>query len=793
MKCSEQWLREWVNPTIDTQTLAEQLTMAGLEVDTVEPAAPAFSGVVVGEVLSAESHPDAKRLHCCQVNIGAKKHLDIVCGGVNVRAGIKVPVAVVGAKLPGDFTIKKAKLRGMPSEGMICSSEELGLGESESHCIMELQPNAPIGEDLRHYLALEDHIIEIELTPNRGDCLSIRGVARDLAVVNAIPLQARQQSPQPVSLQDTLPVSVLAKDACPRYIGRVIRGIDPSALTPIWMLERLRRSGFRAIHPVVDVLNYVMMEIGQPMHAFDLHHLQEKIVVRYAKKGESLTLLDEQVIELSDEELIIADADGPLALAGIMGGLLSGVTSETHDIFLESAFFESIGIRRAASAHALQTDASYRYERGVDANLSIEAMERATELLRDIVGGEAGPVLEHTTPESLPKQRTITFSFSEIKRLLGITLDQGYVEKLLITLGMSLHPANGGWIVEVPSYRFDIEREIDLIEEVARIYGYDRIPAEPMRLPAVIPDSNEAEVSLSRITAFLVGHGYHEAITYSFVSPKMQSLMDPVAITPCLSNPIASDKSVMRSTLWSGLLQAVEYNLNRQQPRVRLFETGLVFRQSRGQCQQLPKLAMIAVGAAHPEQWSAASREVDFYDVKGEVDALLAQTGQGTLFEWRPGRHSALHPGQTAELFFNQQSVGCLGMLHPQVAQGLKLSSAVCCFEVDLSCIQQGCLPQYEAISKFPAVRRDIAVIVDQSISASDLIQTIVQKSDQLLINVEIFDVYEGESMEKNEKSIALGLTFQDSSRTLIDTEINDVIQGVVAILERQFNAKLRA
>lgn len=793
MKFSEQWLRKWINPPLDTNRLAEQLTMAGLEVDTVTPAAGEFTGVVIGEVLSAEQHPDAQRLRCCKVKVNDKDVLDIVCGGVNVREGLRVPVAKVGAILPGDFKIKKAKLRGMPSNGMICSSNELGLGEGGEGEILELRPDAPIGEDFRQYLGLDDTVIDIELTPNRGDCLSIRGIARDLAVINDITVNPHTIHPQVATIEDTFPVSVDAPKICPRYAGRVIRNIKQDAVTPLWMEERLRRSGIRAIHPVVDVLNYVMLEIGQPMHAFDLTQVQGSIVIRYPKKDEKLILLDEQELSLNPETLIIADEKGPLAIAGVMGGLHSGVNGQTRDIFLESAFFDPISVRQSARFYSLQTDSSYRFERGVDFDLQVDAIERATELLLSIVGGKPGPVIEVASEADLPQQVTVTFRASEIKRLLGLELDESSIEKILMDLGMDVRPAKAGWVVGIPSYRFDISNEADLVEEVARIYGYDKIPTQPMMVKGEMPANPEEEISKSRLADYLIDHGYFEAITYSFISPKMQSLFCPEAGELTLQNPIASDMSEMRASLWPGLIDVVRYNQSRQMSRVRVFEMGLAFNRFKNETTQEPTLAMVSAGSAYPEQWSAEQRPVDFYDMKGEVESLLAQTGRAHDFYWEAGEHPALHPGQTAVLFLEGEQVGYLGVLHPELMQRLELQPGVCCFEVKLSALQTGKLPQYERISKFPAVRRDLAIIVDRELPAAEIKASITKQAGQLLNKLEIFDIYQGESIEKGKKSVALGLTFQDPSRTLIDTEINDVIQGVVATLERDFNAKLRA
>ncbi len=793
MKFSEQWLREWINPSTDIRVIAEQLTMAGLEVESIVPVAGDFSGVVIGRIISVEPHPNAQRLHFCRVDIG-NTILDIICGGVNVKEKLCVPVAKIGALLPGHFKIKKAKLRGMPSHGMICSRSELGLGEDLEGHIMELRQDAPIGVDLRDYLDLEDHIVEIGLTPNRGDCCSIRGIARDLAVINQTTMAPHSITPQPIAFHESFPVTVEAMAACPRYVGRVIRDINlGAAVTPLWMEERLRRSGLNSLHPVVDVLNYVMLEIGQPLHAFDLDQINGSITVRYSKKGEKLILLNGQKVTLPSGNLIISDQSQALAIAGVMGGLQSGVTESSCHLFLESAFFEPIQIRQSAKYHGLQTDAAYRFERGVDFNLQVDAIERATELLLSLVGGQAGPIIEKVSKDYLPKEKIITFCSQEINRLLGISIQNNEVERILIALGMDLRPVMGGWVVAVPSYRFDLECEADLVEEVARVYGYDQIPAKPMIIEGNMPKNPERYISDSRIANFLVSQGYFEAITYSFTSQEKASLFNSKCEKTTLSNPMSKDMAIMRPSVLTGLLQAVQYNQHRQASRVRLFEMGLSFTQSKKQLQQTPKLAIVAAGTAYPEQWAFEKRTVDFYDLKGLVEKLLAQTGNVSAFHWVSGEHPALHPGQRALLYYKNEAVGYLGLLHPELVQRLELQSTVCCFEIELSVIQQRSIPSYKKRSKFPALRRDIAIIVNQATPVETIRTHILDQKPQFLTKIEIFDIYQGRNIEKGKKSVALGLTFQNPSRTLVDTEINDVIQDVVGILERGFNAKLRA
>lgn len=792
MQFSEKWLREWVNPPITTDQLVDQLTMAGLEVDKVMPAAPAFSKVVVGHVVSTEPHPNADRLTVCKVTVGTDDVLDIVCGAPNVRADLKVAVVLVGGVLVGGLKVKKAKLRGAPSHGMICSARELGLSD-EHNGIIELPEDAPIGQCFREYLQLDDACIDIDLTPNRGDCASVRGIAREIAAINALARVEPTHAPQPVMIKDTVPVSVTATQACPRYVGRVIRGVNARAETPTWMQERLRRSGVRSIHPVVDVTNYVMLELGQPLHAFDLSKLANGLCVRMAKSGEKITLIDGKSIALTEQTMVIADDKQPQAIAGLMGGEASAVSDETHDIFLESAFFSPSGIALCARQYGFSTDSSYRFERGVDYRLQEMAIERSTELIVQIAGGKAGPIIECLSEADLPVPQPVVLRGDQIKRLLGISIDDGRIEKILESLGMLLEGKKSPWSVTPPSYRFDILQEVDLIEELARLYGYDNIPSRLMVAESVIPEQSESQLSHGRLLSLLESRGYHETITYSFVDEKLQQLVkleeEPIA----LINPIASDMNVMRVSLWPGLLKVLQYNQNRQIQRVRLFEQGMCFWDQAGDWQQVVKLAGLASGSVHSLQWGEQERPVDFYDVKGDVMALLSLTRRAKDFRWVPESCPSLHPGQSASLYLGDCRVGLVGALHPDIVRQLDLNQAPILFEVMMNAIDSHLIPQYRAISKYPAVRRDIAIIVDQSVLVEEIKEKIEISSGHLLNNVEIFDIYAGEGIELGKKSVALGLTFQEPSRTLVDEEINQVIDRVVDNLEHEFNAKLRA
>ncbi|AQZ95872.1 phenylalanine--tRNA ligase subunit beta [Halopseudomonas phragmitis] len=792
MKFSEQWLRSWVNPQVSRDELVARLSMTGLEVDSVTPAAGEFSGVVVGEILSAEQHPDADKLRVCRVSSG-NEEFQVVCGAPNARAGIKVPFAMVGAVLGEDFKIKKAKLRGVESSGMLCSASELKLSEDHDG-LFELPADAPVGQDLRVYLGLDDAIIEVDLTPNRGDCQSIAGLAREVAANYAAPLQRPQIDPVPAVHDETRPVELLAPQACPRYIGRVIRNVDLSRPTPLWMIERLRRSDIRSIDPAVDITNYVMLELGQPMHAFDLTEIKGGIRVRLAEEGEKLVLLDGQEVSLRPDTLVIADHERPLAMAGIMGGEHSGVAASTTDLFLESAFFDTIAIAGKARGYGLHTDSSHRFERGVDWQLQREAVERATALLLEIVGGEPGPVIEQVASEHLPKIAHITLRNERITQMLGMELPRADIEAYLSNLGLGIAAdGEGQWQVEVPSHRFDISLEIDLIEELARLYGYNRLPVSAPTADLNLTAKPEARSELTVLRRLLVARGYQEAITYSFIEPGLSKLFDPVHEPLALANPISADLAVMRTSLLPGLSKAVLHNQNRQQPRVRLFESGLRFLpQASGELLQQPMLAGIATGTRLPEAWANAGDKLDFYDLKGDVEAILGQGGALSSYRFEPAEHPALHPGQSARISRNGEVVGWLGALHPQLLSELDLQGPVFAFELELERISEGVLPAFSELSRFPEVRRDIAVLVDKQVMAEDLLEDIRRNAGENLKNLRLFDVYEGKGIDPNRKSLAIGLTLQHSSRTLTDEEVNAVMDKVLTSLEQGFNATLR-
>ncbi|HEB87196.1 MAG TPA: phenylalanine--tRNA ligase subunit beta [Gammaproteobacteria bacterium] len=793
MKFSEKWLREWVNPDIDTETLAHQLTMAGLEVDAIEPVAAEFEKVVVAGVLSVEAHPDADRLHICKVNVGDHNPLSIVCGAANVRAGLKVPAALVGAKLPGGLKIKKSKLRGVSSHGMLCSSQELGLAE-RADGLMELPPEAPVGIDIREYLKLDDVSIELGLTPNRGDCLSIAGIAREVGGLNRMKPTPPVISETASEIEDVLPVKLEAGADCPRYVGRIIRDINPAAITPLWLQEKLRRSGLRSLGPVVDVTNFILLELGQPMHAFDLEKLAGEVIVRHAKEGESLILLDGRQIKLQPGSLLIADSAAPLALAGIMGGVDSAVGDETRDIFLESAYFNPLAIAGRARHYGLHTDSSHRFERGVSFELQRDAMERATALLLDIAGGRPGPVIEQIKEKDLPLRAPVVLREARIQRVLGVKVAGEEVLEILTGLDMVVEPIDGGWHVTPPAFRFDIELEVDLIEEIGRIHGYDNLPESRPQIRLQMQPSSETRISMSKIRQVLVQRGYFEAITYSFVDPKMQTLLDPEHEPLTLLNPISSDLSVMRTSLWPGLVQAVIYNLNRQQNRLSLFESGLKFVMQDTELQQKMMIAGALTGDAWPSQWSMESRKADYYDIKAHVEALLTLGGNIEDVEFRVEVHPTLHPGQSAAIYHRQSGnlLGHIGALHPEIEQTLGLNQRVFVFELALDYVQEGQIPVFSPLSRFPAIRRDIAVMVDEAVESQKVHDCILQNGSKRLQNVELFDVYVGEGIDSGRKSLALGLTLQDLSRTLTDSEVDSEICNVVSALGAEFGATLR-
>ncbi|WP_236327424.1 phenylalanine--tRNA ligase subunit beta [Enterobacter bugandensis] len=794
MKFSELWLREWVNTTLDSEALSNQITMAGLEVDGVEPVSGAFNGVVVGEVVECGQHPNADKLRVTKVNVGGDRLLDIVCGAPNCRQGLKVAVATVGAVLPGDFKIKAAKLRGEPSEGMLCSFSELGISDDHNG-IIELPLDAPVGTDIREYLKLDDNTIEISVTPNRADCLGIIGVARDVAVLNQTELNAPEIVPVEATISDVLPIQVDAADACPRYLGRVVKGINVKAPTPLWMKEKLRRCGIRSIDAVVDVTNYVLLELGQPMHAFDKDRIDGGIVVRMAKEGETLVLLDGTEAKLNADTLVIADHSKALAMGGIFGGEHSGVNDETQNVLLECAFFSPLSITGRARRHGLHTDASHRYERGVDPALQYKAMERATRLLIDICGGEAGPVIDVTNEATLPKRATITLRRSKLDRLIGHHVADAQVTDILTRLGCEVTEGQDEWQAVAPSWRFDMEIEEDLVEEVARVYGYNNIPDEPVQAGLVMGTHREADLSLKRVKTMLNDKGYQEVITYSFVDPKLQQLIHPGQEALILPSPISSEMSAMRLSLWTGLLGTIVYNQNRQQNRVRIFESGLRFvpdNQANLGIRQDLMLAGAISGNRYEEHWDLAKGTVDFYDMKGDLEAILDLTGKLSEIEFRAEAIPALHPGQSAAIYLDGKRVGFIGVVHPELERNLDLNGRTIVFELEWSPVADRVIPQAQDVSRFPANRRDIAVVVAENVPAADILAECKKVGVNQVVGVNLFDVYRGKGVAEGFKSLAISLILQDTSRTLEEEEIAATVAKCVEALKERFQASLR-
>lgn len=798
MKFSEAWLRQWVNPSLDSANLLHQMTMAGLEVDGTEPAAKVFSGVVVAQIQSAEQHPDADKLKVCQVSDGVDV-FQVVCGAPNAREGLITAFAKVGAVLPDNFKIKKAKLRGVESFGMLCGADEIGL-EEDSEGIIELPADSTIGADLAGIagadLPLDDLTVDVDLTPNRGDCLSLKGLAREVGVLNNLEVTYPEIPAVAPQIDTTFPVEVIAGEQCPRYLGRVIEGVDLSQPSPSWLTERLRRCGLRSIDPVVDVTNFVLIEQGQPMHAFDLARLQGGITVRMALIEDKLTLLSGQEVSLDENTLVIADGTGPVAMAGVMGGEHTGVSADSKDIFFECAFFSPLAIAGTARRYGLHTDASHRYERGVDSQLQHQALERATQILIDITGGRPGPITEALSAEHLPNIAPITLRESKVNSLLGIDIDPTQVDQALARLDFTVHSREQiesglTWQVTAPSHRFDIALEADLVEEICRIYGYNNIPStQPViRLPlATVPLQTHSEPQLKRQ---LAGLGFQEVVTYSFIDPATQRLFDPDVEPLMLANPMSSEQSVMRTTLLTGLADAAKKNISRQQTSGQLFEVGLVFDTSakdQGLMQKV-KVAGSLWGRRQDENWCETADKVDFFDVKGNVEALCAWAGISV--DVATTQDVALHPGQSAQLTLNGEVVGRIGRLHPVIEKHLGLPE-VFVFELDGQAMMARPSRRHHGVSKFPSVRRDLAVVVKRDVTASEVVATVSNVLNENCIDIMLFDVYQGEGIDSNEKSLGLGLTLQSQTTTLNEEEINALAEQATQALMDKYQARLR-
>ncbi|MCW8470150.1 phenylalanine--tRNA ligase subunit beta [Fluoribacter gormanii] len=792
MKLSKLWLREWVNYSLTEQELASQLTMAGLEVDAVSPVAGEFTHVIVAEVLSTKPHPNADKLTVCEVNANMDKPLQIVCGASNVRAGLKVALAMIGARLPGGFNIKESKLRGELSQGMLCSVSELGMAE-QSEGIMELETDAPVGMDLREYLTLDDHIFDIDLTPNRADCFSVLGIAREVAVLNKLPLLERSIPELTPSIDDLLPIQLKSPEACPRYCGRVIRNINPKATTPLWMSERLRRSGIRTVHPIVDVMNYVMIELGQPMHAFDLATIKGGINVRFSNNQEQLTLLDGQELTLNEKVLVIADIEKPLAMAGIMGGEASSVQAHTQNVFLESAYFNPIVIAGVARKFGLFSDSSQRYERGVDPCLQMKALERATGLILEIAGGEVGPVIEADDKKFLPETVRFTFDTDKVKKLTGLNISLQEMKTLLEGLGVVLGNEHNNFLdVTIPSHRFDIQHDVDLVEEIIRLYGYDNLHAQPTSTLAQAGKTCGNEEIAAKLAHWFSNRGYHETISYSFVDPELQRELYPHKEFMQLLNPISSELSQMRAGMWPGLIASMIYNVHRQQNAVKFFEIGVVFDVNKEQLVERPCIAGLLMGEQGSVNWSEPTRVFDFFDLKGDLQSLFASLKLKQV-EFVAAVHDALHPGQSAQININGVSAGWIGMLHPRLADALDLQEDVLLFEINLAALNGHEAPRYKTISKYPQIRRDLSFLVDADISVMK-IESVVRETikENWLKSFDVFDVYTGEGIPQGKKSLAVAMTLQDENRTLVDAEINSLISAIINMLENKFSIILR-
>lgn len=792
MKFNKRWLDEWIPNQLSSGRLSDMLTMAGLEVDSVTPCCGEFSKVVTAEVLECRPHPDSDHMFVTLVNAGGAEALQIVCGAANCRAGLRVCCALEGAQV-GKLKIKKARLRGVDSCGMLCSYRELGMSE-ESSGIIELPKDAPVGVDVHEYLHLDDCVIDIELTTNRSDCMGICGIARETAVLLGQKLKYPEVKSVEPQIQDIFPVELADPVSCPRYIGRVVRGVNQKAQSPLWMVERLRRCGMRSVSPIVDVTNYVMLEYSQPLHSFDLGRLRDKIVVRQSRAGEKLTVLSGEELTLKEGTLLITDGEGPCALAGIFGGLRTGINENTTDVFLESAFFSPDAIKGRARAYGLDTDASRRYERGVDHDNQRRAVERATQLLLEIGGGKAGPVHEVESPEHLPAHAPITLRQSKLEKVLGEQISPDEVFRILSNLELSPVKVAGGFTAVSPGFRFDIAIEEDLIEEIGRIYGYDNIPnAVAVSDLAMVPHREE-EVSDHAFRQVLASCGYNEAITYSFTDPKVLEVFNDLSPI-MLTTPISPELSAMRTTLLAGLVTAVRYNQHRQQQRVRLFELGMRYIQDQGAengVRQEPMIAAVAAGTQDPENWGLKARSVDFFDLKGAVEELLALTARAGEFFFRKSTEKALHPGRSADIYLHDRKVGCVGMLHPLALKALDLRSAVGVFEIERAALGQRVVPVYRSLSKFPSVRRDFAFVLSKSVPVSELCALIGREGGELVRDVHIFDVFDDASLG-DKRSVAVGVVMQNLDRTLEDNEVDALAYKIVQAAATELKAVLRA
>jgi len=788
MKVSYQWLREWVSVRLDPQALARRLTLAGLEVGAIAPVASSLDRVVVGKVLSVAAHPRAPGLKVCKIDVGKQRIVQLVCGAPIVDVGAKVALALPGAELANGRRLEIADIQGAESGGMLCSAAELGLGD-ETDRLLVLDASARVGAPVADILALNDVTLDLELTPNRGDCLSMVGVAREVAAVTGSRLATPAKPKIPVRTRERVAVKITAKKDCPRYVGRVVRDLNRAAVTPMWMRERLRRAGVRSLIPVVDITNYVMLELGQPMHAFDMRKLRGAIRVRAAAGTESFKLLDGRDLRAPAGSLLIADDRDGIALAGVMGGDETAVGAETTAIFFESAFFAPDSVARYSRALGIQTESSQRFERGVDPQLQLRALERATELLLQIAGGKAGPITQAGSPARA--ERPIRLRAARVERVIGYAISRTNVERVLKALSIANTRIKDGWLVTPPSYRFDIRIEEDLIEEIARVTGYENVPARLPTAPIAAPAVSESRRTPTRLRALLVDRDYQEVITYSFVDPVVERLVNPAGSPPMLANPIGTDMAAMRTTLWPGLLRTLQYNLNRQRQRIRVFEIGRRFADGAKNNTEEPVVAAAVTGPVEEEQWGLTKRPADFYDIKGDVEALLGGAGQTGDVSFRHSEHPALHPGQTAAIYVNGEQIGLLGVLHPGLQARLELGEVIL-FEIRLAALTASAIPTYRDVSRYPAIRRDLAIVVAEDVAAASVLNAVQKAAGKLLVNVQLFDVYRGEGIDSGRKSLALGLTLQDSSRTLKEAEVDSLMAQIVSTLGDELGGELR-
>jgi phenylalanyl-tRNA synthetase beta chain len=784
MQISYSWLKEWVDAGPNPLALAEELTLAGLEVSSVLPLTPLSPKIVIGEIVRSDRHPSRGTLQICKVDLGRKKTISVVCGATNALIGIKTAVALPGSILPFGKKVRRVNINGQISGGILCSAAEIGLEESSSG-ILEFNNTASVGQAVASYLDLDDTILDIELTPNRGDCLSVLGVAREVAAIRGQQIKNIEIRPRRATHSKKLPLSVTAETDAPRYLGRVIEGLDPSCKTPDWMKERLRRSGLRSLGSIVDITNFVMLELGQPLHAFDLAKVRNGIVVRHSRQGETLTLLDGTKLQLILSTLVIADGKGPIGLAGIMGGQSSGVSESTQSIFLESAYFRPNSIATRAREYGLQTDASYRFERGVDPTQQRRAVQRATALLAAICRGSAGPICEVSTASLIPKRKPILLRRKRLDGVLGVRVPSKNVQKILA--GLDMRPAKypTGWRARPPQYRFDLEAEHDLIEEIARLHGFINIPSREPHVSASRGIRPEREMPLDRIQDYLVDRDYTEVITYSFVDGVLQARVDPNTRSVEVSNPISTNMNMMRTTLWPGLLRTVDINYRRQFRRIRLFEVGHVFSMKGKKRIETQRLGGVCCGPASDVHWDNSKRSEDFFDIKGDLEGLLDLSGRSIRYKFVPVKHPALIPGESAEIRDGSKSIGHIGKLHPDIQQLLGFDFGVYLFEIDLTTICQLSIPSYRPVSRFPTVPRDLSVVVREEVPAEKVEEIIWSAAGHLLTSIRLFDVYVGKEIEKDCKSLSFALTLQSSSRNLTDKEVEAVLGRIVTTIQK--------